>query len=225
MCANFKPLSLTQLSALGLPEIPFEYPEEVYPNSTAPLLFKSEKGLEWRLVNFGLIPKWVEDKSIALKTYNCRNETILEKPSFSEAAYKCKFGVIPVSEFYESKYIEGKAQRWGVRRKDGQAFFIAALYEISRLNVGQENEEVVRSASMITMDAIDHDMMKDFHVPGPVKRSVIVIPHARLDEWLSLKTPNIQSFVQGFPVDEFECSFVPKAKIEKVSPQLNFFDL
>ena len=91
--------------------------------------------------------------------------------------------------------------------------------------MGQENEEIIRSASMITMDAIEHDMMKEFHVSGPVKRSVIVIPHARLDEWLSLKTPNIQSFVQGFPVDEFECSFVPKAKIEKVSPQLNFFDL
>ncbi len=67
--------------------------------------------------------------------------------------------------------------------------------------------------------------MKEFHEPGPVKRSVIVIPHARLDEWLSLKTPNIHSFVQGFPLDEFECSHVPKAKIEKVSPQLNFFDL
>ncbi len=50
---------------------------------------------------------------------------------------------------------------------------------------------------------------------GQSKRSVIVIPHARLDEWLSLKTPNIHSFVQCFPVDEFECSYVQKAKIEK----------
>ena len=225
MCANFKPISIAQLSALGLPEIPFEYAEEAYPNSSVPLLFKSEQGLEWRSVNFGLIPKWAEDRSIAQKTYNCRNETLLEKPSFSEAAYKCKFGAIVVSEFYEFKYIDSKPQRWGVRRKDGQAFFIAALYEICRLKDGQGTEEIVRSASMITMDAIDHAMMKEFHEPGPVKRSVIVIPHARLDEWLSLKTPNIHSFVQGFPLDEFECSHVPKAKIEKVSPQLNFFDL
>ena len=115
-----------------------------------------------------------------------------------------------------------------MRRKDGHAFFIAALYEICRLKGGEnaeQDDEIVRSASMITMDAIDHPMMKDFHVPGSVKRSVIVIPHERLDEWLSLKTPNIQSFVQGFPVEEFECSHVPKAKIEKISPQLNFFDL
>lgn len=143
----------------------------------------------------------------------CRNQV------FFNAVSKCKFGVVPVSEFYESKYIENKAQRWGVRRKDGKAFYIAALYDIC-----QKGGQVIRSATMITMDAIDHPMMKDFHEPGSVKRSVIVIPQERLEEWLSWKSPNILSFVHGFPVEEFECSHVPKIKIEKNSPQLNFFD-
>lgn len=220
MCANFKPLTLAQLKVLNLPEISFEYSDEVYPNYDLPLLFKSEQqGLEWRKVGFGMVPKWAEDKSIALKTYNARNETLYQKPTFINAISKCKFGVIPVSEFYESMYIDNKPQRWGVRRKDGQAFYIAALYDICKIG-----EEVVRSATMISMDAMQHAMMKDFHEPGTVKRSVIIIPHERLDEWLSWKSPNIQSFVQGFPVDEFECSYVPKIKIEKISPQLNFFD-
>jgi len=48
---------------------------------------------------------------------------------------------------------------------------------------------------MFNMDAIDHPMMKEFHEPGDVKRSVIVIPHERLHEWLDLKTPDIQSFL------------------------------
>jgi putative SOS response-associated peptidase YedK len=219
MCANFKPLSLKQVKDLNLPDTPFEYPDEVYPNYELPLLFKSVHGLEWRKVHFGLIPKWAEDKSIALKTYNARSETLLQKPTFMNAVSKFKFGVIPVSEFYESKYIENKPQRWGVRRKDGQACYIAALYEISRIG-----DEIVRSATMLTMNAINHPMMKDFHEPGNVKRSVIVIPHQRLDEWLSWKSQDIRSFVEGFPVEEFECSSVPKAKIEKISPQLNFFD-
>lgn len=77
---------------------------------------------------------------------------------------------------------------------------------------------------MLTMDAINHPMMKDFHEPGNVKRSVIIIPHERLEEWLSLNSPDISSFVEGFPEVDFECSHVPKAKIEKISPQLNFFD-
>ena len=77
---------------------------------------------------------------------------------------------------------------------------------------------------MITMDAIDHPMMKEFHEPGNIKRSVIVIPQQRLQEWLTLRHPDIRSFVEGFPVEDFECSHVPKEKIKKVSPQLNFFD-
>ncbi len=219
MCANFKPLTLGQLKTLQLPDIPFDYVEEVYPNYQLPLLFASKLGLEWRQVGFGMVPKWAEDKSIALKTYNARNETLLQKASFINAISKFKFGVIPVSEFYESKYIDNKPQRWGVRRKDGQAFYIAALYEIC-----QQGSEIIRSCTMITMDAIDHPMMKEFHEPGDIKRSVIVIPHSRLEEWLNWKSPNIQSFVEGFPVDEFECSHVPKIKAEKTSPQLNFFD-
>lgn len=220
MCANFKPLTIEQALQLGLPPIPFEYVEEVYPSYKTPLLFKSDHGYEWREVLFGLVPKWSEDTNISKHTYNARHETLFQKPSFLEAASKCKFGVIPVTEFYESKYIDNKPQRWAVRRKDGKAFFIAALYEIRKLN-----DQVIRSATMLTMDAIDHPMMKDFHEPGDVKRSVVVIPHERLDEWLSLKQPHqLYEFMQGFAVEEFECLHVPKAKIEKVTPQLNMFD-
>lgn len=219
MCANFKPLTFAQLQQLQLPVVGFSYAEEVYPAGTMPLLFKSSQGFEWREVMFGLVPKWAEDTNIAKHTYNARHETIFQKPSFQEAALKCKFGVIPVNEFYESKYINDKPERWGVRRKDGQAFFIAAIYEICKIN-----ETVIRSASMLTMDAIDHPMMKDFHEPGDVKRSVIVIPHDRLEEWLSLESPDISSFIEGFPVEEFECSHVPKEKVIKPTPQLNMFD-
>lgn len=220
MCANFKPLTLEQIKQLSLPSIPFEYVEEVYPGYKTPLLFKSEKGFEWREVLFGLVPKWSEDIHISKHTYNARHETLFQKPSFLEAASRCKFGVIPVTEFYESKYIDNKPQRWAVRRKDGKAFFIAALYEIRKLN-----DQVIRSATMLTMNAIDHPMMKDFHEPGDVKRSVVVIPHEHLDQWLSLKQPHLlYEFMQGFPVEEFECLHVPKAKKEKVTPQLNMFD-
>ena len=220
MCANYKPLTLEQAHQLGLPPISFEYPDEVYPNYHTPLLFKSAHGLEWREVLFGFVPKWAEDIQIAKRTYNARHETIFQKPSFMEAASKCKFGLIPVTEFYESKYINHKPQRWGVRRKDGQAFFIAALYEIRKLN-----DQIIRSSTMLTMDAIDHPMMKDFHEPGNVKRSVVVIPHTHIDAWLSLKnTQQLGQFMQGFPVDEFECSHVPKPIIKKITPQLNIFD-
>lgn len=220
MCANFKAITHQQALQLGLPNIVFEYDDEIFPSFQTPLLFKSQKGLEWRSVNFGLVPKWSEDMEIAKHTYNARNETLLEKRSFAEAFTKCQFGVIPVSEFYESKYINGKPQRWAVRRKDGQAFYIAALYEVTRLKDG----EIVRSATMISMDAHQHEMMKEFHEPRTDKRSVVVIPHHRLDEWLSLKLVDISSFIEGFPVDEFECLYCPKQRHDKNSPQMDMFD-
>ena len=220
MCANFKPINLMQVEQLLLPMIPFAYEEEIFPSFQTPLLFKSNQGIEWRLVNFGLIPKWAEDKEVAKHTYNARNETVMEKQSFSEAFAKCQFGVIPVSEFYESKYINGKPQRWAVRRKDGQAFYIAALYEITRL----KNGEVVRSATMLSMDAHHHEMMKEFHEPRTDKRSIVVIPQQRLEEWLSLKQPNIMSFIEGFPVEEFECYYCPKQRHNKNNLQINMFD-
>ena len=74
------------------------------------------------------------------------------------------------------------------------------------------------------MDAIDHEMMREFHEPGDIKRSVIIIAHHQWDEWLSLKTPDIQKFVMGFPVQEFECFYCPKSKLAKDSPQLNIFE-
>lgn len=219
MCANFKPLTLLQLQQLHLPNIGFSYADEVYPMGMCPLLFQAEQQMEWREVMFGLVPKWATDLGIAKRTYNARHETILQKPSFQASALKYKFGVIPVTEFYESKYIENKPQRWGVRRQDGRAFFIAALYEIAKID-----QQIIRSASMLTMDAIDHPMMRDFHEPGDVKRSVIVIPQQHLQAWLNWKNPNIQPFVEGFPVEEFICQHVPKEKMIKLSPQLNMFE-
>ena len=40
-----------------------------------------------------------------------------------------------------------------------------------------------------------------------------MIPHDRLDEWLSLETPDISSFIEGFPVEEFECLHVLKRRL------------
>lgn len=67
MCANFKPLTLDQLKQLNLPAITFDYMDEVYPGYKLPLLFKSNSGLEWREVMFGLVPKWATDLDIAKK--------------------------------------------------------------------------------------------------------------------------------------------------------------
>lgn len=219
MCAVFETLTISQVEQLNLPLVHLKHHVEIYPTQHMPLLFKSSKGLEWRMVMFGLVPKWSKSKEIANNTYNARNETLHVKPGFKDAFAKCKFGVIPVSKFYEMKYINGKAQRWAVQRKDGQAFFIAALYEIANIQ-----NEIIRSATMISLDANQHPMMKEFHEPRTDKRCVMIIPHDELDNWLSLKEPDISQFIKGFPVEEFECFYSPKPNKNSNDQQLAFFD-
>lgn len=77
---------------------------------------------------------------------------------------------------------------------------------------------------MTIMDAHHHEMMKEFHEPRTDKRSIVVIPQHRLEEWLSLKQPNIMSFIEGFPVGEFECYYCPKQRHNKNTLQINMFD-
>ena len=225
MCANFKPIIPTQVRAMGLAPIQFEYEEDIYPcASGAPLLFQTTEGQwQWRQVMFGLVPKWAEDLKIARHTYNARYETIFSKPSFKDAANHFQFGVVPVDQFYETKIVDGKAQRWAVKRKDAKPIFIAALYQIARV----ENQ-IVRSCALLTMTANDHPIMNQFHSYKDEKRSVIVIPEEKLGQWLAHKRVNLQEFVQGFPVSEFECFYAPRIKTEKemqasLSPQQHLF--
>lgn len=215
MCANFKPITAEQCAELSLPKIDFAYDVDIYPcASGTPLLFQApDQSWQWRQVMFGLVPKWAEDLKIARHTYNARYETIFSKPSYLEAANKFQFGVVAVDQFYETKIVDGKAQRWAVRRKDGKAIFIAALYQIGRV----END-ILRSAALLTMNADQHTMMREFHSYKDEKRSVIVIPEEKLALWLAHKQVNMQVFLNPFPVDEFETFYAPRENRVKQSP-------
>lgn len=76
-----------------------------------------------------MVPTWAKDLKICRKTYNVRTETVHEKPSFRYAWKNSQFALIPVDTIYEPKYIDGKAHWYGIYRKDGMPFTVAALYE------------------------------------------------------------------------------------------------
>ena len=78
-----------------------------------------------------MIPKWADSTDITKYTYNARSETVMEKPSFRDAWHKSQFALIPVQTIYEPYYQNGKSQRWGIHRKDGQPFTVAAIYEVA----------------------------------------------------------------------------------------------
>lgn len=205
MCANFRPIRLSQTKLLNLLDpIGLDFADDLYPLNDSPLIFAGKHGIEWRSVKFGMIPKWAKDLKLGRMTYNARTETIHEKRSFKNAWYRNQFALIPVQTIYEPKYIDGKAQRWGIYREDGLPFMVAAIYE-NVLIQGQQ----IRSMSMLTINADQHLLMKHFHKPEDEKRSIIVVPNEIRDDWLHCNFEDAPQFFQAMNSNEFTASHMP----------------
>ena len=188
MCTNFTPTTRAQWvkENLGV-ELPSGFPEEAYPGYLAPVVDKSRQSerVACGLARFGLIPGWAKDDKISRHTYNARSETAAEKPSYRTAWRQRQFGLLLVDNFYEPSYESGKAVRWKIELASGDPFGIACLWD--RWTDPASGERVV-SFSMLTVNADDHPVMKQFHKHGDEKRTPVIIAPELQDAWLSADT-------------------------------------
>lgn len=185
MCTNFTPTRRAQWvkDTLGV-ELPLDFPEQAYPGYSAPVVVKSHQSerVACGLARFGLIPAWAKDNKISRHTYNARSETATEKSSYRSAWRQRQFGLVLVDNFYEPSYESGKAVRWKIELASGDAFGIACLWD--RWTDPASGERVV-SFSMLTVNADNHPVMKQFHKPGDEKRTPVIIAPELHDAWLS----------------------------------------
>lgn len=188
MCTNFTPTTRAQWvkENLGV-ELPSGFPEEAYPGYAAPLVVKSRQSerVACGLARFGLIPGWAKDDKISRHTYNARSETAAEKPSYRTAWRQRQFGLLLVDNFYEPSYESGKAVRWKIEMASGDPFGIACLWD--RWTDPASGDRVV-SFSMLTVNADDHPVMRQFHEPWDEKRTPVIIAPELQDAWLSADT-------------------------------------
>lgn len=188
MCTNFTPTTRAQWvkENLGV-ELPSGFPEEAYPGYLAPVVVKSRqsKRVACGLARFGLIPGWAKDDKISRNTYNARSETAAEKPSYRTAWRQRQFGLLLVDNFYEPSYESGKAVRWKIGLASGDPLGIACLWDRS---TDPASGERVVSFSMLTVNADDHPVMKQFHKHGDEKRTPVIIAPELHDAWLSADT-------------------------------------
>lgn len=161
----------------------FEYPDEAWPLYAAPILVRdaeeSTRPLP-RRASFGLLPPWAKDPRFARKTYNARSETVAELASYKRPWRLRQFCLVPTTGFFEPNYASGKAERWLIRREDGDPFALAGIWEVRR-----DDDGVPRySFSMLTINADGHPIMGRFHAPDDEKRSVVVVDPAHYRDWL-----------------------------------------
>ena len=80
-----------------------------------------------------------------------------------------------------SKWLLQLIANLGIHREDNEPFTVAALYEIVKIG-----EQIIRSMTMLTINADNHPFMSQFHKPEDEKRSIVVIEPEHLKDWLNM---------------------------------------
>ena len=126
-------------------------------------------------------PHWAKDATIARRTYNARTETVAEKPSFRDAWRLGRRCIIPAEAFYEPDWRSGKAVTTRIARDDGEAMGIAGIWMGGKSPAGK----IVRSFSMLNVNADAHPLMRLFHKPSDEKRMVLMLNETDFQSWLT----------------------------------------
>ncbi len=174
---------------------------DVWPGKIAP--FKTNVGAgKWEQGCFGIMPHWAKP-NLFRSTYNARTETVAVKPSFRGAWSNRRLCVVPVKEFYEPCYESGRAQTWAIKHRDLEVFMLAGLWETFKDAFG----DTISSFTLLTIAADGHKIMGRMHGPTDEKRSVVVIPQNKVDEWLGAKTESdVKSHLALFEADAFSAT-------------------
>jgi len=152
--------------------------------------------------SFGLIPHWAKDTTIARRTYNARTETVAVKPSYRDAWRLGRRCLIPAEAFYEPDWRSGKAVPTRIFRSDGLPMAIAGIWTGWRAPDGT----VIRSMSMLTVNADDHPLMRHFHRPDDEKRMVVILEPADFDQWLDPQCAQPQALLRQFDASRLAAS-------------------
>jgi putative SOS response-associated peptidase YedK len=146
---------------------------------------------------FGLIPHWASDATFGRRTYNARSETVAVKPSFRDAWKNGQHCIIPAEAFFEPDWRSGKAVPTRIALADGQPMGIAGLW-----SAWQSPQGLVHSFTMLTINADQHPLMRQFHKPADEKRMVVILPPDRYDAWLQASPAQSMAFMRPYPADQ-----------------------
>ena len=162
---------------------------------------------------FGLLPHWAKDDRFGRRTYNAGSETAATLPSFRDAWLKAQHCIIPADGIFEPDWLSGKAVATRISRADGEPLGVAGLWSWWKSAAGVE----VLSFAMLTINADDHSLMRNFHKHDDEKRMVVILPQAAYADWLQAPSAQSMDFMRAYPADALVAS-VPAVTIARISP-------
>jgi putative SOS response-associated peptidase YedK len=153
-----------------------------------------DNGKSLNLYQWGLLPFWAKDRSIAKNTLNAKSETIFELPSFRNSIpkYRC---IVPVTGFYEWKHIGKEKIKHFIHPKEQPFFNLAGIYSLWK---DPATNDFIKTFSIVTGEA--NELMADIH--NTKRRMPLMIDNRNIDAWIdpSLSKDGIISLMQ--PCDD-----------------------
>ncbi len=181
-----------------------------------PKLYAYTGGIEYQLLQWGLIPFWVKDitqaKELAGMTLNAQSETAYSKPSFRAAMPKSRC-IIPVEGFYEWMDVKGKKYPHYIYPKAGPVFHLGC---ISEEWTDKHSGEVIKTVSILTTSA--NPLMAKIH--NVKKRMPLILNQAAIGDWVNASTPKeqIESLLVSFPDDQMQAHTISKLITSRSEP-------
>lgn len=166
----------------------------------------------FKFFRWGLVPwqmkNYKEAMDLRVRTLNCISEEMYDKPSFRDAAKNGQRCLIPVTGFYEWRWLDEKGKvkiPYYVSFKNQEIMSIAGLY--SRWK-DKATEKYYYSYTVLTTTA--NPLMEYVH--NNKKRMPVFIPKEYEKDWLNknLSKDDVLALCQPFNADEMKANTVSK---------------
>jgi len=204
MCGRFTLHSRDRIKLKGLSplDLPFEARYNIAPSQNVLAIAEFGRGLEARMLTWGLIPSWSTDGKGFI---NARAETLEEKPSFSES-FRLRRCLIPADGFFEWKRTGREKRPFYFQLDEEMPFAFAGIWD-----TWSNHGDAITSCAIITTAA--NELVGELHDRMPA----ILLDESQ-NSWLDAKTDRtmLTEMLKPFP------SF--RMKKHPVSSTVNFPD-
>lgn len=181
MCARYtvKSTDVELQKELGFSVVPHAPRYNLAPTQAAPIVLDSAPH-QLTIAQWGLIPSWAKEASIASKLINARAESLSEKPAFKDA-YAHRRCLVVADGFYEWRHAGRTSQPMYITLGSKRPFTMAGLWETWRAHA----ELTVVTFTIITTAA--NPFMAGLHDRMPV-----IIDREQRAQWLGHATTGEQ---------------------------------
>jgi putative SOS response-associated peptidase YedK len=194
------------------------YHENGFDHFNSPVIL-NDNGMTYGAMSWGLIPKYAKREQVPIirnQTLNCISEEMYDKPSFRDSLKENKGCLIPMTGFYEWRWIDAKGREkipHYIHLKEQKIFSVAGIWSSW---IDQSNDSTIFSYTVLTTKA--NALMEEIH--NSKKRMPVILPREYEKDWLSpnLAKDDVLALCQPFNASKMDAYTISKRITSKKEP-------